>query len=76
VPVDSLPQKPMSARAFALINALPLAVIAIAVWRAPEGYEDETGFHFTKWAVPGSGGASRLLPLILGAIGSVPDLLL
>ena len=66
----------MSARAFALINALPLAVIAIAVHRAPVGYEDETGFHYIEWVVPGSNGASGLLPLILGTIGSVPDWLL
>ena len=66
----------MSARTFALINALPLVVIASAVWRAPEGYEDETGFHYVEWAVPGSNGASHLLPLILGTIGSVPEWLL
>ena len=64
--------------AFVLITLLgPGGATAIAVHRAPEGYEDETGFHFIEWTVPGSnGGASRFLPLILGAIGAVPDLLL
>jgi len=59
---------------FVLITLLaPGGATAIAVHRAPVGYEDETGFHFTKWVVPGSNGASRLLPLILGTIGSVPE---
>ena len=65
----------MFALACVFNNVMALAVIAIALHRAPEGYEDETGFHFTEWAVPGSRGASQLLPLILGTIGSIPDLL-
>ena len=63
---------------FVLITLLaPGGATAIAVHRAPEGYEDEAGFHFIEWTVPGSNGsASRFLPLILGTISSVPDLLL
>jgi hypothetical protein len=68
----------MVSLAFVLITLLaPGGATAIAVHRAPLGYEDETGFHFIDWVVPGSnGGSSRFLPLILGTIGSVPDLLL
>ena len=66
----------MFALACVLINVLALAVIAIAVHRAPEGYEDENGFHFKDRVVRRSSGAKQLLPLILGTIGSIPDLLL
>jgi hypothetical protein len=54
--VRSLPRRLMFALACVLINVLALAVIAIAVHRAPEGYEDETGFHFTDRVVPRSKG--------------------
>ena len=73
-PVRSLPQRLMFALACVLNNVMALAVIAIALRRAPEGYEDETGFHFTRSSHPG-GGASGLLPLILGTLGSIPELL-
>ena len=68
----------MVSLAFVLITLLaPGGATAVAVNRAPIGYEDETGFHFSEWAVPGSnGGAGRLLPLLLGTFGLVPDLLL
>ena len=32
---------------FILIAVLALWAITSAVWHAPEGYEDETGFHFS-----------------------------
>lgn len=51
----ALTQRPMLPLAFALISVLALEATAIAVQRAPEGYEDETGFHFTKRAVNGKG---------------------
>jgi len=64
----------MVSLAFVLIALLaPGGATAIAVQRAPVGYEDETGFHCIEWVVPGSNGAS-LLPLILGTLGSVPEL--
>jgi hypothetical protein len=67
----------MFALSLVLITLLgPGGATAIAVHRAPEGYQDEIGFHFTERPLPGCGGASRLLPLILGTISSVPDLLL
>jgi hypothetical protein len=68
----------MVSLAFVMITLLaPGGATAIAVHRAPEGYEDETGFHFIEWVVPGSnGGVSRLLPLLLGTLSSIPDLLL
>ena len=57
---------------FVLIILLgPGGATAIAVNGAPVGYEDETGFHYIEWAAAGSNSASRLLPLILGMIGSV-----
>lgn len=28
--------------------AIPFLWLAFHVWNAPEGYEDETGFHFLK----------------------------
>jgi hypothetical protein len=31
---------------FILIAMLVLGAVAAAIWRAPEGYEDETGFHY------------------------------
>ena len=31
---------------FILIAVLALGATTVGVWRAPEGYEDETGFHF------------------------------
>ena len=36
----------MLALAFALLSVLALEATAMAVRRAPEGYEDESGFHF------------------------------
>ena len=72
--VDSLPQRPMIAFAFAFVLIALLApggATAIAAHRASLGYEDETGFHYIEWAAAGSNSASRLLPLILGMIGSV-----
>jgi hypothetical protein len=47
----SLPQKQMFVLAFGLIHVIALAVIVTAVHRAPEGYEDETGFHFIEKSV-------------------------
>lgn len=32
---------------FILITVLGLGATTGAVWRAPVGYEDETGFHFS-----------------------------
>jgi hypothetical protein len=67
----------MFALSFVLITLLaPGGATAIAVHRAPEGYQDEIGFHFTERPLPGGGGASRLFSLILCTIGSVPGLLL
>lgn len=33
--------------AFALLIVISLALVWIATVRAPEGYEDESGFHYT-----------------------------
>jgi hypothetical protein len=66
----------MVSLAFVLITLLgPGGATAIAVHRAPLGYEDETGFHFLEWTVSGSNGGGPLLPLLLGTISSVPNLL-
>jgi len=42
----AIPQRPMLALAFAFISVLALESTAMIVRRAPEGYEDESGFHF------------------------------
>jgi len=47
--------------AYFAINAIMVAVIAVAVQRAPEGYEDDLGFHFIRRPLPGCGGMSGLL---------------
>ena len=38
--------RPMFRFDFMLTAMLVLGAIASAIWRAPEGYEDETGFHY------------------------------
>jgi hypothetical protein len=64
----------MFALAFVVISALALGATAIAAHRAPEGYEDETGFHLTKEVGRGSGGAKRMLLLLFGLIGFASDM--
>jgi hypothetical protein len=36
------------ALAILAITVFSLAVMGVLLWRAPEGYEDEEGFHFGK----------------------------
>jgi len=52
--------KMMFVLAFSL-NAISLAMVAIALYRAPEGYEDELGFHFIRRSLPGCSGPGSLL---------------
>lgn len=47
--------------AFVSLNAIALAMVAIALHRAPEGYEDELGFHFIRPSLPGCTGPSSLI---------------
>jgi hypothetical protein len=35
---------------FMMVNVLALCATVSALWRAPEGYEDETGFHYRRVA--------------------------
>lgn len=44
--------------AYFLINVIMVAILTVALRNAPEGYEDELGFHFIKRTLPG--GMSRL----------------
>jgi hypothetical protein len=42
--------KTMVRLAFTLINVKALCATVSALWHAPEGYEDETGFHYRRVA--------------------------
>jgi hypothetical protein len=38
--------------AYTLINTIMVGILAVALRNAPEGYEDELGFHFIKRTLP------------------------
>ena len=53
--------KLMFVLAFVSIHAIALAMVTIALHRAPEGYEDELGFHLIIRSHPGCSGPTSLI---------------
>jgi hypothetical protein len=43
---NALPLEPLKVMTITLMSFLALTVIVVALARAPQGYEDQTGFHF------------------------------